>query len=465
MIEQNTPDFENLQSEEQNTPEEISPEIAEEITEDVSPSEPKQKKSSKKKALIISSIVVIAAVIIGLTTVFIIKNIRYSKAFELISHGEYEEAYEIFKSLGKFKDSQEQLNNFVYIPISINAKIGDDTYSSAFEYDENANITQEMHDRGNGNLVTEYTYNSDGNLTKSIFTYYMLDNTYRGKTIVKYTYEKGLLIKEETFYAKKGQEMSPYLEGYIEYTYDDSGNIIKEYSKNYGENYTREYTYDKNGNIIKEVTFNHETEKTLTYEYTYDDNGNQIKSITTSYEGDVSIYEYAYDSRGNMIKEVSATKDGQLASYEYIYNKSNKLITIIYTDFILGETTTYHYTYDKYGNPLTGAYINAYDWILEYEYDEENRVNKIMCSDMIFDLAYDEYGNLTKISQSRINSGYKSEHKIKYELIYLPEGVTEKREEIMEYTAKESVLEDVFYRSGYFEAIAVLKTIFGVPEE
>ena len=48
---------------------------------------------------------------------------------------------------------------------------------------------------------------------------------------------------------------SPYMgELTNEYTYDESGNLIKDfYTNSDDENSVREYTYDENGNLIKEV--------------------------------------------------------------------------------------------------------------------------------------------------------------------------------------------------------------------
>ena len=36
----------------------------------------------------------------------------YTKAFQLIAQGEYEDAEKLFMELGDYKDSKEQLNNF-----------------------------------------------------------------------------------------------------------------------------------------------------------------------------------------------------------------------------------------------------------------------------------------------------------------------------------------------------------------
>ena len=51
---------------------------------------------------------------------------KYKNAIELISSGNYEEAYVLFKELGDYKDSEEYLSRFWYMPVKLSVTYEDD---------------------------------------------------------------------------------------------------------------------------------------------------------------------------------------------------------------------------------------------------------------------------------------------------------------------------------------------------
>ena len=50
---------------------------------------------------------------------------KYNEALSLIEKGKYEEAYEIFKALGSYKDSAKHLARFIYFPTVVNYDLFD----------------------------------------------------------------------------------------------------------------------------------------------------------------------------------------------------------------------------------------------------------------------------------------------------------------------------------------------------
>ena len=159
---------------------------------------------------------------------------KYNEALELIENGEYVAAYEILDELGDYKDAQQKIENFHYVPVRVTCS----------EEDE---IT-----------YFEFFYNKDNLPSQVVYTY-------------------------------------SYGDKFIEdYTYDANGNVIKEvYTDSDGDKSIYDYTYDANGNVIKEVYTYSDGDKSI-YDYTYDANGNVIKEVHTDSDGDTNSVDIEY---------------------------------------------------------------------------------------------------------------------------------------------------------------------------
>ena len=170
---------------------------------------------------------------------------RYEEALELLEIGEYEKAYALLTSLGKYKDSEEYLSKFYYVPTS-----GD-------------------HKADGGTASAEVTMGSDSLPAKKVLNYF-------GEIFV------------------------------YDYTYDTDGNLIKKiYTSSNGDKSIFDYAYDTNGNIIKEVYASfcegsYESEEV--WDYTYDVSGNVIKKVHTGADNEKSIYDYTYDRLGDRVR-------------------------------------------------------------------------------------------------------------------------------------------------------------------
>lgn len=95
-------------------------------------------KKIKKIAIITTSIIcVIIASIILISTV-IIPNTKYNNATALMDAEKYDEAYSIFEELGNYKDSQDKLDNIIFLKTKEqlnNAKVGDSVLFGLYEQD------------------------------------------------------------------------------------------------------------------------------------------------------------------------------------------------------------------------------------------------------------------------------------------------------------------------------------------
>ena len=242
---------------------------------------------------------------------------KYEHAFELIEGGDYAAAYEIFCELGDYKDSQDQVKKFHYMPTKlvfekIYTRKGVRKYEINFSLNDKNLPSQGIVSDDKETVIWDCTYDENGNLIKEVHTYSDGD-----KYIRDYTYdEKGNLIKKVYTYSYGDKSID-------DYTYDEKGNLIKEVHTDYiGDKSIDDYTYDENGNLIKEVHTYSDGDKYI-YDYTYDENGNLIKEVHTYSDSDKEIYDYTYDEKGNLIKKVYTDSDGdkEIAgiTYKFVY--------------------------------------------------------------------------------------------------------------------------------------------------
>ncbi|MFT8323522.1 MAG: hypothetical protein ABF649_21935 [Bacillus sp. (in: firmicutes)] len=135
----------------------------------------------------------------------------------------------------------------------------------------------------------------------------------------------------------KGSETAPTLS--FGYTYDKSGNIKTETSRNG----TAQYVYDANNQLIKETLPNGSTN-----EFQYDKVGNRTKLIQNGTETN-----YTYN-HGNQI----ATKDGVPS---FVYDVDGNLKT----------DDKFQYEYNDLGARTSVTTLADKTEVAKYEYDEE----------------------------------------------------------------------------------------------
>ncbi len=236
---------------------------------------------------------------------------QYNQAFELIKTKDYEGAYKIFKELGDYKDSKEQLNRFKWGIKKVVCNEDDDVSSLEIFYDGNNLPLRYIETYSDGDKeIYDYTYDANGNVLKVVYT-----DSDGGRYI-------------------------------YDYTYDTNGNVLKEvFTYSSGNKEICDYTYDTNGNILKEVCTYSDGDKSIyDYVYDYDVNGNIIQKIITSSDERKYIYNYTYDTNGNVIKFVESGSYGDITECDFIY-------TFIYIPYDLTEEKMEEY-YINWENAL-----------------------------------------------------------------------------------------------------------------
>ena len=124
------------------------------------------------------------------------KGKDYKNAVRLVESGNYEEAHTLFTALEDYKDSQEYLGRFHYIPVSYTEKYSDDdeTYTIKATLGDNnlpsKLIHTEVEDGESYEFSVDVSYNANGKIIK------LIENEDGYKYITDYTYDaKGNMIK------------------------------------------------------------------------------------------------------------------------------------------------------------------------------------------------------------------------------------------------------------------------------
>lgn len=191
----------------------------------------------------------------------------------------------------------------------------------------------------------------------------------------------------------------------FDYSYDYAGRVTSEQGRYIEQDaeldkYNKKSTFDYAGNLIKEEVLNKDIYDITSYLYDY---RNQIIERIEPYKSNeiTKSTKYKYDKTGNLVEE-KVLRQGVESSTLYIYDGLGRVTKK--TD-ALGNTT--RYAYDQNGNlskEVDPRYINTAISAapgLEYEYDELNRLVKVISFDgttrnVISYREYDGRGNLIK---------------------------------------------------------------------
>lgn len=230
------------------------------------------------------------------------------------------------------------------------------------------------------------------------------------------------LIKKTTYDSKRN------VKEWMEYSYDSEGNLTKEtYYK--GDNLwpTREYNYDSEGNMIRETNYYDESgEIWQSTEYSYDSDGNRIKAeyhgtahqdepfgeVTKVEERTISSWiEYSYDSRGNEIEEIQYYDSGDPRDPVYYWYK-------------------WEYSYDSNGNIMTMQRLTKWDlrdeWYdevhEEYSYDKDGNIIKTLSyrgndpsRGQVAEYSYDKNDNVIEKTDYREDGSISNRYKYRYD--------------------------------------------------
>ena len=385
---------------------------------------------------IISVFVLVCMLCLCFASCDIGKKARYNEAIGHLEKRDYLAAYEIFCELGDYKDSQDILARFEYIPVRRQMSYGDIETITNITLDENnlpvrfwcsANCdTEDLRCVANG-----LTYDERGNLKQKTYVYN--DGSIR---VYDYTYdEENRLIKETLTFSSGAVHMT-------DYTYDEQGRLIKEVvSYDSGSGRIYEYSYDISGRLLqKSESSAHSdgfTYKTK-YHYSYDADGNLVKELQT-FENDEKTtgFDYVYDVSGNLLKRVHTLYSGVKDVYECTYDEKSNLIKEVYTDSD-GETEIYDYVYDEEGNKIECGYAtdSSERYVYLKAYYENGKLVKKIYTDADYDYIYDEHGNVIKKScKSKLDREQTIEYE--YKFVYLktalPKDVREMIDDLLDY--------------------------------
>ena len=164
-----------------------------------------------------------------------------------------------------------------------------------------------------------------------------------------------------------------------EYTYDDKNRVVFEKHIYSNGEVTISYAYDDEGRVIKIENNDPRQKYHYIEEREYDKYGNETKR-TRKYDGitDVSEHKYTYDEKGNIIKD-EYPDDVFAPVIEYVYDDSNRVI-----ERKVG-VDKYLFVYDEKGNLLSETYDSYHDmneYRNEFTYDiNDNKTKEIYTED------------------------------------------------------------------------------------
>ena len=175
--------------------------------------------------------------------------------------------------------------------------------STEYEYDNDGNCVKETNDDLIGNtLKKEYIYDDKNKLIKQLGIGYGIDPGY------EYVYEYDI-YNNCTKVTNKDKSGNSFV---AEYKYDESGNCIKIVNNGTYDGFPYEiqfeYTYNGQGTLIKKKElYGGGSSSMSTIEYSYDKTGNCVKEVS---EGD-ETYEIVneYDKYGNCVRSIKYRND------------------------------------------------------------------------------------------------------------------------------------------------------------
>lgn len=262
---------------------------------------------------------------------------------------------------------------------------------ASVSYDENSNITEATDEFGDSyrysyknNKLTQITNNQN---SKVLLKY---DDDIGKRTETKIISSKGEILKTSQSYDSKGrvQTSTDDLGVVKNFEYDEYDRVTKETIVNGS---TTVFKYDVNGLLQEQLSKLGSIQSKCNYIY---DTYGRIKSIECD---DETIYEFEY----NQNQQLSNIKvDGVTFVKNYYEKYQNSINTNLLTKQILGDNDSngyYTFNYDD-KQRLTQIYFNDILQV-EYEYDEKDRVAKIIdkCSNKDEFLSYDNEGNLVSV--------------------------------------------------------------------
>ena len=315
---------------------------------------------------------------------------------------------------------------------------------TAYEYDEAGRTTKVTSKNANGNIIAHvsYAYDAFNNMTEIVrgdgMKYALAYNDFhnlesigvngKSEKLIKYTYKNGNGRLKEMTYAN-GHKMKA--------TYNSIGQMVAEkwYNSSNALVAHYKYVYDGQGNIIRSIDIQAKKE----YNYIYDE-GRLVRATenTITLNGEmvtgrtvVNTVRYKYNSDGQMTSKVITPASGSAFTYYFTYSDDNTSVQFTaggrtvtsrsntdsfgrktFDEIQLGTNTlsrqfSYHegqITEEHQENgkiksspttQLVSRIVLSDGRTLSYEYDEEERITKVIDSfEGTTEYTYDALGQL-----------------------------------------------------------------------
>ena len=265
------------------------------------------------------------------------------------------------------------------------------TNDTDYFYDSNGNCirTDEYDAEDELYHVTYYVYDQKANVTKSAVLEVSVDDHYN-KSYPE-SFDESLTYSEAMEYTYNSDGLISKSEdtvngNVVTYQYDSYGNVAKVASTSQTDDgnalSVTDYTYDVLGNLLTAQS------DSSASSYVYDAAGRQLRSDT-----DGSVSRTLYDDRGRVVQQIDPdvydpAKDGLPQQNTYSDSSAGHTYAYAANGNLVSETTKYgletEYTYSKIGN-LLQKHFDLYD----YYYLENGKIDKI-CVDgeTVVDYAY-----------------------------------------------------------------------------
>ncbi len=309
----------------------------------------KEKGLSKRKIIIPA--ICLAGVTLFATLLFIFlqstaktDEMKYNDAKSALTSGDYAKAYNLFRQIKGYKDTNDYLSGFEITFEKMSADLDGKQANITRVLDDKDRVIEQVEEHFGEHTKTNWYYNDNDMLIKKTKVTES-DDSY--EEVVK-TYNENGALSESVSYDKDGEEKHRETN-----TYDSDGNLIKTVVENYKKIYhITEYIYE-NGNKVKQIATAYDGESYEgVSEFFYDENNKLIKEISTEPGGVTTVTEYENDL---IIKQQRTNKDGRvILDSEYQYDDRGNILQ--QNQLIVDQQSSYKYTYDENGNQLTVTY-------------------------------------------------------------------------------------------------------------
>jgi len=324
-----------------------------------------------------------------------LENKNYKAKWELLDGRRYSINYHFLNENGNLVRKYREFSDSI-------------TSNNFYKYDKEENLIEDYFERSDGvKGIVWYKYQEGKKIEAECRG---LNGWFFG--FIKYEYSEDILIKG--IIQKEGKEI-----GFIDYTYDECGNLTAEYWDFGKWNQTFTYEYETIPDIEpdfyaysspllnatkefliekEEYDWNNEQGGPSMYEY----EKNKLHKKVYKYDSLETITTYEYDENGLLMKSFRNYSDGRRAEFSYHYNKNIQLVRRLFhknNGFFGSES----YEYNVKGELIVAEWNNYDTWLtgnITFKYENGTLLSgKFIADQYSADLVFtlDKDKNVTKI--------------------------------------------------------------------